>query len=338
VRGGAILAAVSTPLNKLDRAFEAARVALGPDYLRRLRDYQRLLESDPVVRESVERITSEVESATADLDRDDEQRLAELVRLRRELAEREPSVDDGGRPRPQGSVLDRGMSEERRVWMWSLSNFDAIAENGDDKLIERRGLDGSAVRMLGEILNAKIYNLQYPGGQQQAPARPDLDDLSSAVNRTREQHRAQQQRLEERTETSGFLASRRVALLVSYLQPYEVAGETSEDEDRERAEAVLLEVSGDFHHLREAVRPEEARGSLTADQQAAVKSYEEKSRPYLATLHNALRSRVEAVEIDRAPSGWKGLDTSQKIQVAGIVAASMIGIAAIVVTVAVATA
>jgi hypothetical protein len=166
VRGGAILAAVSTPLNKLDRAFEAARVALGPDYLRRLRDYQRLLESDPVVRESVERITSEVESATADLDRDDEQRLAELVRLRRELAEREPSVDDGGRPRPQGSVLDRGMSEERRVWMWSLSNFDAIAENGDDKLIERRGLDGSAVRMLGEILNAKIYNLQYPGGQQ----------------------------------------------------------------------------------------------------------------------------------------------------------------------------
>jgi hypothetical protein len=230
------------------------------------------------------------------------------------------------------------MSEERRVWMWSLSNFDAIAENGDDKLIERRGLDGSAVRMLGEILNAKIYNLQYPGGQQQAPARPDLDDLSSAVNRTREQHRAQQQRLEERTETSGFLASRRVALLVSYLQPYEVAGETSEDEDRERAEAVLLEVSGDFHHLREAVRPEEARGSLTADQQAAVKSYEEKSRPYLATLHNALRSRVEAVEIDRAPSGWKGLDTSQKIQVAGIVAASMIGIAAIVVTVAVATA
>jgi hypothetical protein len=333
--GGSILAVVSTPLEKLDRAFEAARVALGPDFLRRLRDYQHLLESDTVIREAIERITSELELASAKLDRDDEGRVAELVRLRRELVEREASVDDSGQPRPQGSLLDRGMSEEKRVWMWSLSNFDAIAEDGEDKLIERRGLDGSPVRMLSEILNAKVYNLQYPSGPNQASARPDLDDLSSAVNRIREQHRAQQQRMEELTETSGFLASRRVALLVSYLQPYEAAGETAEDAERERAEAVLLEVSGDFHHLREAVRPEEARGSLTADQQTAVKSYEDKSRPYLATLHNALRPRVEEIEIDTAPKGWREVDTSQKIQVAGIAAASIIGIAAIVVTIAV---
>jgi hypothetical protein len=186
--------------------------------------------------------------------------------------------------------------------------------------------------MLGEILNAKLYNLQFPTARV-TPQRPDLNDLYEAVNAARARHSAAQEHLEEVTQSSGFLPHRRVAMVTSYLEPREPDPAEADDEQRERAEAVLMEVSGEFHHLREAVRPEEARGPLGPDAQRALERHETECRKDLADLHRSLRKRLDEVELETAPKGWKALDTTQKIQVAGIAAATMIGIAAIVVTV-----
>ena len=313
----AMLAAVPTPLERLDHAFADAKMASGPNFFRRLRDYQRLVDSDEVIGIAVERIKGEVEAAGERLEAEDEGVVRDLIHHREELAERVPEVDDSGRPRPQGSRIEPEARENIETWEWSLSNFDAIAADSDDKLVQRRHLDGTRARMLGEILNAKLHNLLYPT-RRVTSRRPDLDDLFREVNKTRGRHATAQTHLEEVTQDSGFLPLRRVALVASYLQPRKASQARTEDEEREAAEAVLMEVSGDFHHLREAVRPDEARGPLDPDSQRAVERHASESEKDLADFHRTLRLRVEEVERETAPSGWRALDTSQKIQVAAI--------------------
>jgi hypothetical protein len=324
---------VPTPLERLDRAFADADAATGADFFRRLRDYKRLLDSDDAIRVAVERIEREVESVGERLEDEDQGVVRDMIRCRQELAERVPAVDDSGQPRPAGSRIDLEARNRLDTWTWTLSNFDAVAADDKGGVVQRRGLDGTRARMLGEILNAKLHDLQHPNGHRRSERR-DLDDLFQAINAARARHIAAQQNLEEVTESSGFLPHRRVRLVASYLEPHEPVPAETEDEERERAEAVLMEVSGEFHHLREAVRPEEARGRLGADAQRAVERHETECRKDLIDLNRSLRLRLEEIERETAPKGWKALDTSQKIQVAGIAAATFIGIAAIVVTVA----
>jgi hypothetical protein len=322
---------VPTPLERLERAYADADAASGADFFRRLRDYKRLLDEDDEIRAAVERINAEMEAAQERLDTEDAEVVAELVRYRGELVERAPEVDDSSQPRPPGSLIDRGARRALDDWMWTLSNFDAIAADADDKLVQRSNLDGTDARMLGEILNAKLYNLQHPEPTSRVVGqRPDLDGLYEAVNAARGRHAAVQQHLEEVSQSSGFLPLRRVAWVVSYLEPREAVSAATEDEEREQVEAILMEVTGDFHHLREAVRPEEARGRLDPDAQRALERHEPDSKNDLANLHRALRQRVEEVERDTAPKGWKALTTSQKIAVASVA----VGAVGVVVTVA----
>jgi hypothetical protein len=323
---------VPTALERLDRAFSDADTASGVAFFRRLRDYKRLLDSDDVIQTAVERIQRQVEVAEERLKTEDEGVIHDLVQCREELVARAPELNDSGQSRPQGSLIDLEARERLERWVWTLSNFDAIAADADGKIIQRGNLDGTRARMLGEILNAKLYNLLYPT-RRITSRRPDLDDLYRRVNEARSRHVTAQVRLEEVAQESGFLPLRRVALVVSFLQPRESTQTATADEERESAESILMEVTGGFHNLREAVRPDEARGPLAADAQQSVERHEPESKRDLADLHRALRLQVEEVERDLAPRGWNALSTSQKIQVAGITAASIIGIAAIVVTV-----
>ncbi len=335
--GGAILAAVPSPLDRLERTYADADAASGPDFFRRLRDYKRLTDADDTIRAAAERVKAEVEAAAERLETEDEEVIRDLIRYRRELVERAPEVDDSRRPRPAGSLADLEARRKLEEWVWTLSNFDAIAADAADKLVQRRNLDGTRARMLGEILNAKLYNLEYPEPTRRVVGqRRDLDDLYEAVNAARARHTAAQQHLEEVTQSSGFLPLRRVAWVVSYLEPREPTQASTEDEERERAEAVLLELSGDFHHLREAVRPVEARGPLDSDAQQALQRHETESKKDLADLHRSLRQRVEEIEIETAPKGWKTLDTTQKIQVAALAVAVLGIVVGAVVTIAVA--
>ena len=316
---------MSTPLERLDSAFSAARDATGAEFFRRFRAYQELVEGDPVVAEAVGGMEDRVTDEQDALDRDDVDRIAELVVIRRELVARDPGLDDSGRPRPSGTLLDIAARSQFLEWQWTLSNFDAIADDSGEGVIERKGFDRSRARMLGEILRAKLHTLQFRPGRV-TTERHDLDDLASRVGAVVGAHQAQQERVDDLAESSGFLASRRVGLLSFYLRPRDFAsGELTEDQERKRAEAVLQEVGGELHHLRDAVRPEEVRGSLTADQQAAVTRYEGSSRQDLNTLHSALRPLVEAVEEANAPRGWAALDVNQKLTGAGL-AVGLLGV------------
>jgi Transcriptional regulatory protein, C terminal len=59
---------------------------------------------------------------------------------------------------------------------------------GRTRCEEREG-DRSRSRVLGEILNAKVYNLQYPDDPNRK-VRADLDDLRTRLNHLREPHGA----------------------------------------------------------------------------------------------------------------------------------------------------
>lgn len=326
-----------TPFERLERAYADTDAASGADFFRRLRDYKRLLDDDDTIRAATERMKAEVESAGERLEREDEEVIRDLVRYRQELVERAPEVDDSGQPRPVGARIDPETSRQLDEWTWTLSNFDAIAADADDKLVQRSRLDSTRARMLGEIMNAKLYNLQHPEPTRRIVGqRPDLNDLYDAINATRARHTAAQQHLEEVGQSSGLRSLSRVRWVVSYLEPREATQVTTEDEERERVEALLLEVSGEFHHLREAVRPEEARGQLDPDARRALERHEADSRNDLTDLHRTLRQRVKEIERDTAPKGWEALDTSQKIQVIAIGVALFGIIVGAVVTVAVA--
>jgi hypothetical protein len=323
---------VSTPLERLDRAFAAARDATGAEFFRRFRAYQELVEGDPVIAQAVGGMEDRVTDEQDALDRDDVGRITKLVEIRRELVAREPQLDDSGRPRPPGTLLDMAARNQFLEWQWTLSNFDAIADDTGEGIVQHRGFDRSRTRMLGEILRAKLHGLQFQPGRI-TTKRPDLDDLTARVDRVLGSHQAQQERLDDLAESSGFLAARRVDLVAFYLRPRDLPGEDlTEDEARERAEAVLLEVSGDFHHLREAVRPEEVRGALTLDQQTAITRHEGKSREDLTALDSALRPLVETVEEAKAPRGWAGLDLTQKLTAGGL-AVGLLGVIVAVVAI-----
>jgi hypothetical protein len=323
---------VSTPLERLDRAFAAARDATGAEFFRRFRAYQELVDDDPSITEAVEGMVARMTDAQAQIDHEDAGRIDELVAVRDDLVAREPAVDDSGRPRPNGSLIEPTMRNEVLEWEWTLSNFDAIVDDTPEKLIERRGFDASRARMLGEILRAKLHGLQFRAGRV-TTKRPDLDELASRIGRVLHAHQAQQERVEDLAESSGFLAARRVDLVAFYLRPRDLDGEDlTEEEGRERAEAILLEVSGDFHHLREAVKPEESRGALTREQQTAIGRHEAKSREDLAAFHTPLRPLVERVEEANAPTGWASLDTNQKLALAGLVV-TLLGVAVAVIAI-----
>lgn len=277
-------------------------------------------------------MNARVTDAKDALDGDDVGRIAEFVTIQQELVARDPQLDDSGRPRPLGTLLDIAARNQFLEWQWTLSNFDAIAADTGEGVIERKGFDRSRARMLGEILRAKLHAVQFRPGRA-TTGRPDLDDLAARVGVVVRAHQAQQERIDDLAESSGFLASRRVAILSFYLRPRDFdPGALTEDQARERAEAVLQEVGGELHHLRDAVRPEEVRGRLTADQQAAVDRYEGNSRQDLIALHNALSLLVGTIEEANAPRGWAALDVNQKLTAAGL-AVGLLGVIVAVVAI-----
>jgi hypothetical protein len=308
---------VPTPIEQLDSAFADVEAASGADFFRRLRDYNRLICSDETILEATGQMQHEVELAEGRLQAEDGDVLRDLTRCRGELTERAPDLDDSGEQRPAGRLLDPEARPHIDRWAWTLSNFDAIVPDREDKIVKGRNLDRTTARMLAEILFAKLHNALYPG-QRITPQRPELESIYDVVCQARNRHQAAQTHLEEVTQGSGFLALRQVGMVASHLEPRDTYQPRNEEERQAFAESLLLEVSGEFHHLRDAVRPEAARGPLSADARAAIERREPDCRNDLADLHRALRPRVEEVERENAPRGWSALDTSQRIQVAAI--------------------
>lgn len=329
--GRAILPAVANPLERLDTAYADVIDATDEVFFRRLRDYAGLLETDKKIRRSVEALRKEVTDADAEFRAKDTAFVAELVAVRDQLVEREPKADDTDATRPERDVMDPAASARFHAWIWTLANFDAVAADREDRIVERDGLDDSSSRMLGAILNAKLYDLVMPFNDKAAP-RPDLRDLYDEMNSIRHRETAAHRQLEEVGEETGYLALLHIQHVASHLGPRPERSTATPEEKREFLETALIESMGGFGYLREAMRPKEARGSLDQKAREALDRHERECRKELERLHRPLRKRLEGSR--RIPS-WHTLSRNERIAVYGIGATVVIGLGAIATAIAV---
>ena len=287
--GGAILPAVAGTLNRLEQAYNDVVGSSGDDFFRRLVEYMGLLESDKRIHKAAEAIVKELTDAEQDFSYKDDAAVAQLVELRNELVEKAPDLDDSDEQRPPNDdPLDRVAYAKFDKWVWTLANFDAVAVDGPEKVIERGELDSSPSRMLAEILRAKLFDAT----SGEPPARPDLADLNRRINAIARQEGADFQRVERVAQDSGFFALKHLEEVVSYLGVREPAPMESPEDKRELLESALKETWGNFHHLREAMRPKQARGSLDAKAKEAMERHEAECRTELDRLHRALKMEL----------------------------------------------
>jgi hypothetical protein len=278
-----------TSVEQLDQARADVLAATGPDFLRRLADYCHLLEDGPTISAAVQQLRDEVAETEARLTQEDAEFVAELVPIRRDLAEREPEIDDSNIERPERfDPANRVQATQWHEWIWTLANFDAVAEDRDDKLVQREGLDGSRSRMLVSILNAKLHDLVFDFNERSAP-RPDLMDLWDRTNAIGRRQNAAYRRVERFGEESGFLGLMHVEFVVARTDPDPRPLDTDEQR-RELMEEVMR--APDLVKVREVLRPKEARGPLADDERKALERVEENCRPEIDRLHRPLRQRV----------------------------------------------
>jgi hypothetical protein len=281
---------VPSAVEQLDRARDDVLAASGTDFLRRLGDYRRLLEGDEELRAAIAQLRQEVKDAEERLTREDADFVAELLPIRQELAEREPEADDSDTEKPERyDPANRQQANKWHEWIWTLANFDAVAEDREEKIVQRDGLDSSRSRMLVAILNAKLHDLVFDFNDRSAP-RPDLMDLYDRANEIGRRQVAAYRRVERLGEESGFLALMHIEYVVDMTDPDPRPLDTAEQRRALMEEAMR---APDLVNVREVLRPTEARGPLSEDERNALERVEAQCRPEVDRLHRPLRRRLE---------------------------------------------
>jgi hypothetical protein len=297
---------VAGPLEQLEVAREDALAATGAEFLRRLKAYLSLLESDATIKAAVDEIRQEVIDADAQLTREDAEFVAKLVPIRRRLAEEEPEADDSGKPWPGPyEGLNPENARAFHEWMYTLANFDAIAEDREEKVkVERGGdqLNNSRTQMLIAILNAKLHDLVFPFNERPAP-RPDLRDLYDEMTEIGHEQTNAYRRVEGIADENGYFGLVWLEAVRESLAPRESRPLRSPEDKREVLEEALRKP--DLFGLYEVLRPTEARGPLSDSEKEKVARVEEKSRAEMDRLRRPLRKRIEQLEADAAPKEKK---------------------------------
>lgn len=293
----AILPAVPSPIDRLDQAREEVLAASGTDFLRRLGEYVQLLHAEETIKSAVDELRQEVIDADAKLTEEDATFVAKLVPIRQRLAEDEAEIDDSDVPWPGPyRGLDPENARAFHAWMFTLANFDAIAEDRE----ERVRVDGasdqlntSRTQMLVAILNAKLHDLVYPFNERPAP-RPDLMHLYDEMSEVGHEQTNAYRRVERVADENGYFALAWLEAVGESLEPQESRPLRSPEDKREVLEEALKKP--DLFRLYEALRPTEARGPLSDSEREKVDRVEAKSRSELARLERPLRPRIESKE------------------------------------------
>jgi hypothetical protein len=325
---------VATPLEQLDRAYEAAMNAEGQAFFRRLGEYLGLLRENRRIARAVKGLSVEVEEAERKYAEEDKERVRKFVALRDDLvglapeAGRDVAAEYPGRREP----FDPAEADRWRAWSFTLANFDAIAAGREEQMIEEREGDRSRSRALGEILNAKVYELQYPDDPNRK-VRADLDDLRTRLNHLRDREKAAQLRVEAVFESTGHIALLNLEHVMSHAAPREPRPEAPHGSDEHAAwiNEVFAESISGFAHLRELMRPSELRGSLEPTAMATIGRIEGKCRDALERLHPPLRRRLEG---KRFLPVWGDFTRNGKIGIIGAALTGLSIVAAVVIALA----
>ncbi len=297
--------------------------AEGQAFFRRLGEYLGLLHQNRRIGRVVKALSAEVQEAERKYADEDEELVREFVVLRDKLVELAPEAGEDADAEYPGQREPFGPAEADhcREWSWTLANFDAIAAGREEKILEEREGDRSRSRALGEILNAKVYNLQYPDDPNRK-TRPDLDDLRTRLNHLRDRQRAAQLRVEAVFESTGRIALLNLEHVMSHAAPREPRPEAplGSDEHTVWINEVFAEGISGFAYLRELMRPSEFRGSLEPKATEAIERIEGKCRDALERLNPPLRRRLEE---RRFLPAWGDFTRNEKI---GIVGAALTGL------------
>jgi hypothetical protein len=299
----------------------------GQGFFRRLGEYLGLLRENRRIERVAAALSSEVQEAETKYAEEDEALVREFVALRYDLVRLAPEAgEDADAEYPGGrEPFDPAEADRWREWMFTLANFDAIATGHEEQMREEREGDRSRSRVLGEILNAKVYHLQYPDDPNRK-VRDDLDELRTRLNHLRDRQKAAQLRVEAVAESTGHLALLSLEHVMSHTAPRDPRPEASHGSDEHTAwiNEIFAESISGFVHLRELMRPSELRGSLEPNAMEAIGRIEEKCRDALERLHPALRRGLEA---RRFLPAWGDFTRNEKI---GIVGAALTGLGVVV--------
>ena len=264
---------MATPLEQLERAYTAAMNAEGQAFFRRLGEYLDLLNENRRIERVAEDLSAEVREAERNYAEEDEGLVREFAALRDDLVEIAPeaAADADAEYPGQREPFDPAQAQRWRAWSFTLANFDAIVAGRDDQMLEAREGDRSRSRALGEILNAKIFNLQFPNDPNHK-VRDDLDDLRTKLNHLRDRQAAAQLRVEAVAESTGHIALLNLEHVMSHTVPREPRPEApvGSDEHTIWINEVFEEGVAGFVHLRALMRPRELRGALGQEAMTAV--------------------------------------------------------------------
>jgi len=297
---------VPSPLERLEAAREEALAAEGTEFLRRFMEYASLLESDMTVSAAVDGLRQEVVDADEQLTREDAEFVARLVPIRKRLVEGEPEADDSDLPWPGPyEGLDPESARAFHEWTYTLANFDAIAEDREEKVRVDGGsdqLNNSRTQMLVAILNAKLHDLVFPFNERPAP-RPDLMCLYEAMSEIGHEQTNAYRRMEHIADECGYFGLVWLEVVRESLEPRESRPLRSPDDKREVLEEALKKP--DLFRLYEVLRPTEARGALSDSEKEKIARVEAKTRTELERLRRPLRKRIEQREAADASGGGK---------------------------------
>ena len=270
--------------------------AEGQAFFRRLGEYLGLLQENRRIERVVKALSAEVQEAERKYAEGDEELAREFVALRDDLVKLAPEAGEDADAEYPGrrEPFDPAEAERWRAWSFTLANFDAIAAGQENQMIEEREGDRSRSRVLGEILNAKVYNLQYPDDPNRK-VRADLDDLRTRLNHLRDRQTAAQLRVEAVAESTGHIALLNLEHVISHTAPREPRPEAPRGSDEHAVwiNEVFAESISGFAYLRELMRPAELRGSLEPKAMEAIGRIEGKCKDALERLHPPLRQRLE---------------------------------------------
>lgn len=305
--------------------------AEGQAFFRRLEEYVGLLRENRRIKRVVAALAAEVQEAERQYVEEDGELVREFVTLRDDLVGIAPEAGEDADAEYPGrrEPFDPAEADRWRSWTFTLANFDAIVAGRDEQRLEEREGDRSRSRTLGDILNAKVYNLQYPDDPNRK-VRDDLDDLRTRLNHLRDRQRAAQLRVEAVAESTGYLALLNLEHVLSHTAPREPRPEAARGSDEYTVwiNEVFAESISGFAHLRELMRPSELRGSLDPKAMERIGHIEGKCRNALERLHPPLRQRLEE---RRFLPAWGDFTRNEKIGIVGAALTGLSIIAAIVI-------
>lgn len=311
--------------------------AEGQAFFRWLGEYLGLLHNNRRIARVAKALTAEVREAETKYGEEDEELVQEFVALRDELVELAPEASEDADAEHPGrrEPFDPAEADRWRSWTFTLANFDAIAAGREGQMREEREGDRSRSRVLGEILNAKVYELQYPDDPNQK-VRADLDELRTRLNHLRDQQKAAQLRVEAVAESTGHIALLKLEHVMSHTAPREPRPEAPHGSEEHTVwiNEIFAESISGFVHLRELLRPSELRGSLEPNAREAIGRIEGTCRDALERLHPPLRRRLEE---RRFLPAWGDFTRNEKIGIIGAALTGLSILAAVVIALAAAS-